>query len=276
MPDIFIYENHLGQRFDGSANGVYLNQSDLRDYGWDYSTINGKITRFYRGIRERSLPLVVHGKTADEAVEVKNRLHEIAEVDIVAAIPGKIFIGDYYTMGYIKASAKANYMRLRKHAKITLTLLSDDPAWYRDETHSFFPGSGNVAPVEGMGYPYDYPYDYAGSRSARVINCDSVGSNAFKLRIFGPAVNPSVSIGGHIYSINGSLGVGESLLIECSPKKKITLTKSDGSKANWFDKRSRESYVFQEIPPGQHTVVWNELFGFDLTIIEKRSEPKWI
>ena len=212
MPDIFIYENHLGQRFDGSANGVYLNQSDLRDYGWDYSTINGKITRFYRGIMERSLPLVVHGSTADEAVAVKNRLHEIAEVDIVEAIPGKIFIGDYYTMGYIKASTKANYARLRKHAKITLTLLSDDPAWYRDETHSFFSGSGSVAPVEGMGYPYDYPYDYAGSTSARTIKCDSVGSNAFKLRIYGPAVNPSVSIGGHIYAINGTLAAKESLL----------------------------------------------------------------
>lgn len=275
MLEKFIYENHLGQRFDGLANGVYLNQSNLRDYGWDYATINGKITRFYRGIKERSLPLVVHGATADEATAAKNRLHEIAEVDIVAAIPGKIFIGDYYTMGFIKASAKANYMRLLKHAKITLTLLSDDPAWYRDETHSFFPGSGNVAPVDGMGYPYDYPYDYAGTK-ARIINCDSVGSNAFKLRIYGPAVNPSVSIGGHIYAINGTLAAKESLLIECSPKKRITLNKPDGSRVNWFDKRNRDSYIFQEIPPGQHTVVWNELFGFDLTIIEKRSEPKWI
>lgn len=276
MADTFIYENHLGQRFDGPANGVYLNQSDLRDYGWDYSTINGKITRFYRGIKERSLPLVVHGATADEAVSAKNRLHEIAEVDIVAAIPGKIIVGDYYTTGFVKASAKANYMRLRKHAKITLTLLSDDPAWYRDENHSFFPGSGNVSAGTGICYPYDYPYDYAGSKSARIINCSSVGSNAFKLRIFGPAVDPAVSIGGHIYSINGTLAEKESLLIECTPKKQITLTKPDGSKVNWFDKRNRESYIFQEIPPGQHTVVWNELFGFDLTIIEKRSEPKWI
>lgn len=275
MLDKFVYENHLGQRFDGSANGVYLNQSDLRDYGWDYSTINGKITRFYRGIKERSLPLVVHGATADEAITAKNRLLEIAEADIVAAIPGKVFIGDYYTMGFIKASAKANYARLRKHAKITLTLLSDDPAWYRDETHSFFPGSGNVAAENGFDYPHDYSLDYT-AQTARVIRCDSIGGNAFKLRIYGPAVNPSVSIGGHIYSINGSIGVGDSLLIECSPKKKITLTKAGGSKVNWFDKRNRESYIFQEIPPGQHIVTWNETFGFDLTIIEKRSEPKWI
>lgn len=274
MADIFIYENHLGQRFDGSANGVYLNQSDLRDYGWDYSTINGKITSFRRGLKERSIPLVVHGATADEATAAKNRLHEIAEADIMAVIPGKIIVGDYYTTGFIKASAKANYMRLQKHAKITLTLLSDDPAWYRDETHSFFLSSGDVAPVEGMGYPYDYPYDYAGTK-ARTINCDSVGSNAFRMRIYGPAVNPSVSIGGHIYAINGTIAAKESLLID-GQKKTITLTRADGSKVNWFSARNRESYVFQEIPPGQHTVSWNETFGFDLTIIEKRSEPKWI
>ena len=77
-----------------------------------------------------------------------------------------------------------------------------------------------------------------------------------------------------MYSINGAIGAGETLLID-STTKKIVLTKADGSKENWFDKRNRESYIFEEIPPGEHAVIWNGTFGFDLTIIEKRSEPKW-
>ena len=274
MLDNFIIENHLGQRFVGLENGVYLNHSELRDYSWDYDTINNRISRFYRAIKDRAIPLVVYCNSDNEAVAVKNRLHELAEYDIEAKIPGKVFVGDYYTIGYITASTKSNYLIRKKYCKIDLTLTSDDPAWYREQPHSFAPGHGSIANSSGTDYPYAYPFDYSVSQTGQTIVCDSIRSNAFKLRIYGEVENPSVSIGGHVYSINGTIAAGESLLID-SMTKRITLTREDGSKENWFDKRNRESYIFQEIPPGQHTVIWNDAFGFDLTIVEKRSEPRW-
>ena len=94
MLDNFVYENHLGQRFVGLENGVYLNHSNLRDYAWSCDTMNNRISRFYRSITERTLPLVFVGKSGDEATAVKNRLAELAETDIEAMIPGKIFVGD--------------------------------------------------------------------------------------------------------------------------------------------------------------------------------------
>lgn len=270
----FVYENHLGQRFEGPANGVYLNESDLLNYAWNYRTINNRISGFYRGNRERKIPLVVHGMSADAATAAKNRLLEIAESDIYAVIPGKIIIGDYYTMGYIIDSVKSDYLRSDKHTKITLKLLSEDPAWFREKMYPFTIGGGNVAVESGTDYPYDYPFDYAVSHAAKEIMCESIGGNAFRLKIYGAVSNPTIIIGGHTYAVNGTIAAGENLLID-SITKKITLTKADGSKVNWFDNRNRESYIFQEIPAGQHTVIWNESFGFDLTIIEKRSEPRW-
>ena len=274
MLEKFIFENHLGQRFEGLANGVYLNSNDLRDYSWSYETINDRISRFYMGMKNRKLPLVVYCKSDNEAVAVKNRLHELAESDIEARIPGKIFVGDYYTKGFITASTKSNYLINRRLCHIDLTLTSDDPAWYREQTKAFIPGAGSIVNSSGTVYPYDYPFDYSLSKTGQTIVCDSIRSNAFKIRIYGAAENPSVIIGGHVYSVNGTIAAGESLLID-SLTKKITLTKADGSKSNWFDKRNRGSYIFREIPPGQHTVVWNDYFGFDLTIVEKRSEPRW-
>ena len=274
MLDNFIFENHLGQRFVGLENGVYLNYSELRDYSWNYDTINNRISRFYRSITSRKIPLVVYGKTDEEAVAVKNRLHELAEADIEAKIPGKIFVGDYYTTGYITGSVKSNYLIRRKYSKIDLSFTSDDPAWYREQPHIFAPGVGGIASGSGTDYPYDYTFDYSVSQTAKTIVCDSIRINAFKLRIYGVAENPSVTIDGHSYCVKGTIAAGESLLID-SLTKTITLTKEDGSKENWFDKRSRENYIFQEIPPGQHTVIWDDSFGFDLTIIEKRSEPRW-
>lgn len=137
MLDNFIYENHLGQRFVGLDNGVFLNYNDLRDYQWSFDTINSRISRFYRPITDRKLPIVIACDSEEKAVAVKNRLLEMAETDIEAKIPGKIFVGDFYTNGYITASVKSEYLITKRYCKIELKLTSDDPAWYRERTHVF-------------------------------------------------------------------------------------------------------------------------------------------
>jgi hypothetical protein len=83
-----------------------------------------------------------------------------------------------------------------------------------------------------------------------------------------------VTIAGNVYAVNGSISAGETLLID-SLNKTITLTTAAGNQINWFDKRNREHYIFKPIPPGQNVVGRNGDFGIDLTVIEKRSEPKW-
>ena len=271
----FVYENHLGKRFEGMENGVYLNSSNIRDYSWSYDTLNGRISRFYRQTKARKLPLVIIGKTGDEATDVKNRLFEIAEADIVAMIPGKIYSGEYYTQGYITASAKSKYLKNRRFSKIDLTLTSDDPAWYREHLYRFMPTpSADVG--EGFDYPFGYPYDYSSkTKTAQNIECNSISGNEFRLAVYGSVSNPSIKIGGHEYSINGEIGAGETLLID-SVAKKITLTSQIGQEHNWFDRRNRDNYIFEPIPAGYHTVSWDGSFGFDLTVIEKRSEPRWI
>ena len=137
MLEKFIYENHLGRRFVGLDKGVYLNYNDLRNYSWSHETINSRISRFYRPITKRKLPLVVKGKTDEEAIAAMNQLLELSEADIEAKIPGKVFVGDYYTNGYITESAKSNYLINRQLCNIVLTLTSDDPAWYREQTYVF-------------------------------------------------------------------------------------------------------------------------------------------
>ena len=271
----FVYENHLGKRFVGMENGVYLNTSDLRDYSWSYDTLNGRIARFYRPTKARKLPLVIIGKTGDEATEVKNRLFEIAEADIVAMIPGKIYSGEYYTQGYITASSKSKYLANKRFCKIDLTLTSADPVWYREKLYRFMP-TPSTDVGEGFDYPFGYPYDYSTkTKTAQNIECNSINGNEFRLTVYGSVKNPSIKIGVHEYSITGEIGAGETLLVD-SVAKKITLTSQIGQEHNWFDRRNRDSYIFEPIPSGYHTVSWDGSFGFDLTVIEKRSEPRWI
>ena len=276
MLDQFIYEDHNGRRFVGLDNGVYLNYSDLRDYSWSYDTINSRISRFYRPITSRKIPLVVYCDTEEKAIAIKNRLYELTETDVVANMPGKIYVGEYYTCGYITASVKGEYLINKRLCKIDLTFVSSDPSWYRETKYSFFPENDNEISVGGgTDYPYDYPYDYAVAMTGRTITCNSIGTNAFRLQIYGEITNPAIMIGNHTYAINGAVASGETLVVD-SVNKTIVHSTNAGVKTNWFDKRARENYIFEPIPSGENTISWAGDFGFDLTVIEKRSEPKWI
>lgn len=275
MLENFIFENHLEQKLIGLENGVYLNSNDLRDYSWNYDTLNGRISRFYKGIKNRKIPLIVYCNSDEKAVEIKNRITELAEADIEEKIPGKIFIGDYYLNGFITDSKKTDYNLKKRLCRIELTVTTDDDYWYSAKKHIFAAGDNEAGTLGGnTDYPFDYEYDYALPLKGRKIICDNIGKSAFQLLIYGEAVNPTVIIGGNTYSIEGTVSKGETLLID-SLTKTITLTTAYGNKVNWFDKRSRKQYIFEPIPSGQHTVSWLGTFGFDLTVIEKRSEPKW-
>lgn len=191
MLEKFVFENHLGQRFEGLPNGVYLNYNDLRDYSWSYDSINNRISRFYRSLKNRKLPLVVKCSSDEEAVAVKNRLHELAEADIEAKIPGKIFVGDYYTSGYITASTKSNYLITKQLCYIELTLTSDDPAWYREQTYAFHiggeadipekpgeddPESGGVKPEGTLRITENGSYDVTNYATAVVDVVGKIGA----------------------------------------------------------------------------------------------------
>lgn len=276
MLDNFIFENHLGQRFDGLANGVFLNSNELRDYTWNYEAINNRISRFYRSIRSRKLPLIVKCQSLEDAKLVKNKLLELAETDIYSLLPGKVYINGYYTTGYITASTKKDYLINPQYCKIELTLTSAEPAWYTEKTHTFSNKQENASVIgSGADYPFDYKYDYAVFMKNKQIVCDSIISNKFKLRIYGEATNPTITIADHQYMINGMIKAGETLLID-GLNKTITLMTAQGNRINWFNKRNRASYIFEPIQPGINDVRYNGSFDFDLTIVEERSEPKWI
>lgn len=275
MLENFIYENHLGQRFVGLDNKVYLNSNELRDYSWDFDIINNRITRLYRTPTGRKLPLVVCCTTEAEAAEVKNRLLDLAESDVEALLPGKIYTGNYYTTGYITESKKKDYRIHGRFCSIDLVLTSSNPVWCSEKTY-VFGGSNDAGQTDrsGFDFPYDYNHDYSVTANSRQIVCDSVRGSKFKLKIYGDAVDPSIMINGHEYTVNGMIKAGESLVID-SQNKTITLITASGAKLNWFNNRGRHDYIFEPIPPGMNDVIYNGSFDFDLTVIEERSEPKW-
>lgn len=277
MLEQFVYENHKGVRFEGLKHRCFLNHNTLRDYAWETQQINNRIARFKMGLTTRSIPIVFYGATEGETVAAMNRLYSIVDADIAAKLPGKVWINGQYTPGWITGSKKTDYLINKRLCRMELTLASDDPMWYTEKLYVFPAGAGNADKVDyglGVDYPHDYAHDYALSVVGKAVQCDTAGAAAFRIKIYGEATNPAVVIAGHVYSINATIGKGETLLID-SASKTITLTTANGVKVNMFDARNRDSYIFEPIPPGRSVASRQGTFGFDLTLIEKRSEPRW-
>ena len=105
----------------------------------------------------------------------------------------------------------------------------------------------------------------------------------FIITIFGNVQSPTLYIGDHEYTVNVNVDTGEHLTIDSgehltidSIEKTITLVKSNGEQVNCFNNRNKDSYVFKKIPVGTSQITSTGQIYFSITLLEERSEPKWI
>lgn len=164
----------------------------------------------------------------------------------------------------------------------TLTVATDYPQWIKETLTSFCKNGSVILEVDkedaaerrNLDFQVDFPYDYMSEMKGKTLNNTGFAGVNFRLIIYGAAVNPVIYIGGHCYQVDCHVEENEYLTID-SIAKTILLTKRDGSVENHFHQRNRDSYIFEKIPAGANTVTWNKAFGFDIVLLEERSEPKW-
>lgn len=272
MLEKFVYINGQNEHFNFGEEGVFVNESSLRDYEWNVVSENNKISNLNKKITNRSLPIVILCDTEEEGIKKKNSLFEVLEKDALKVTPGRIILGSYYMKCVCTGSKKSQYLQSKRLLSLTLTLTTDSPNWVKETTSHFAPAAQQQG--RNLDFKRDFKYDYTSEFKNKTLNnTDFVESN-FIMCIYGPATNPTVYIGGHEYTVNTELSNNEYLTIN-SIEKTIVLTKYDGTLVNCFGDRNKDSYVFEKIPSGNNIVTWNGTFDFDVTLCEERSEPKW-
>ena len=275
MRDCMKYINHIGDIVEFGKGNILINESDLRDFEWTYSTKCNKVTNFEKNISQKTLPVIIAG---NGCTDTANALFDKLEKDILSGKPGRVYIGDFYLEGYFYASKKSGYTK-QNSIYFELKFVTNQDTWIRETTERYFASGNNQESDDAesgiLDYPYDYPTDYSsGSERKNLIN-SSYSDADFEMTIYGSCQNPEIVIGGHKYSVSCQLETGEYLKIN-SVSKKVYQVEVNGDIVNQFHLRGRDYYIFQKIPSGNNTVTWNGLFGFDITLMEKRSEPKWI
>ncbi|MDQ5984290.1 MAG: hypothetical protein RUMPE_01337 [Eubacteriales bacterium SKADARSKE-1] len=264
------YINHLNETIEFYSENYFVDSYKLRDYSWNYDTDFNKIKNFNRlGVTSKKLTVSVLASSAQTAISLYNSLFETFEADVLAQSPGKFYIGDYYFTGFVSDSTKSSYSSAQNLLTLELNIISDTNIWTRETSYSF----SKDQTISGHGYVYGYPYNYASGANKNILN-DSLADSNFKLTIYGAASNPEVYFGDHLYSIETDLETNEYLEID-SKSKTIYKVQSDGTRVNALNSRDRDNYIFQKIPTGTVSVSWNNNFGFDITLFDERSEPKW-
>lgn len=275
MQEKIRYINHLNESIDFGENGIYIAASDIHDYDWNVNSANNKISSFSKSITNRNLPVTIFCKTAEEGIEVRNRLVELAEKDVLMNKPGRLVIGDYYYKCYITASKKSDYLKTKRLMITELTITTDYPFWILEKKKSFFP-SQKPTNTGNLDFPFDFAFDFANAeKGASAWTIDHFTDNHFRMTIYGPCENPKILINHYPREVVTSLDSNEYLVID-SKNHTVMKYSSNGNSENLYNNRQKQQSIFEKIPSGQLSLNWNGDFGFDLLLFIERSEPKWI
>lgn len=276
MKDIY-YVNSNNEKIDLLEPPYMLQTGELFGSKWNYESKQrlgggGKITNIRKDLEERTLTLSIVNYGVENYEEAIDYLHEVTDIDVLKKTPGRLHVGDMYLNCYVTASEKSEWEPEAGYIDVSLTLAVEYPMWVGENPYTFH--SFGVSSTNNKRYPRRYPYRYAnGMNSTYIINPHFANSN-FKLIIYGPVVNPMVTIGGVSYLVNAILEEGEYLVID-SRSRTIIKVKKNGEQENLYHNRQKGRNFFRKVAPGRQPISWTGKFNFDLIIYEERGEPKW-
>ena len=279
------YENNAGEILDLMKWPYKIRESEFLKHEWSYTgTENsgkkngGTIKNIRKKIEKSNLIVDVFAMSKKEYTAALERFLEVTEKDVMDEKPGKLYVDEYYYPCFVYASEKKGWERMTTYLQNELKIVSPYPFWCHEVEKSFLKsnvGTGHLEKTGNLSYPYRYPYRYPMSQDAAFVINDHYAACDFKMIIYGPCTNPSILINGHLYEVTTTLYTGEYILID-SRDNTVVRYLNDGRTENLYNWRNKASSLFEKIPSGQCSVLWNtDAFGFDIILFQERSEPKW-
>ena len=280
MDTAITYTNHLGasMTFGGNDEALKYLECGLRDYAWSYTPRNDRAASFRRQLREVPFTVGIAADDGETGIDLRNRLMDVTEPDVLSGTPGTMRIGEYRMACYVVGSKPTSYWMDDRFAEFELTLLAEDPRWVREIPYTFAPeppGSGGG----GLDYPFGFPFDLCREQMSRRVENDTGAPCPFLLRVFGPATDPGVGVGSNVYRVNRALRDGERLEID-SLARTVVSVGVDGTvdESAYGDREvgaeGSGAYVFEPVASGASAVHWDNTFTFDLLLYDVRSAPR--
>lgn len=272
------YVSSNGREYSLIGDKMRATNGSMHKYAWNKDVTEliygDEVNTFKKRSVTYSMTLTFRGELSARKAFM-NELTDAFENDIVSKVPGRIYYGDYYIKCYIISSESGISETWNNWTVKKIDIYCPKSFWIKESTKSFLPANKGTDYLY-LDYPYDYDHDYSPDvMPVEYINLEHYASCDYLLKIYGPAIDPAVTIGGIVRQVYTTLEAGQSLLID-SRDKTVKRVFSDGAILNEFNNRRRGTRsIFEPIMPGLNEIIWNNAFGFDLTLFIARSEPAW-
>lgn len=268
-----------GKEYNLIGNRMRATSGYFHEYEWKPMATSQKIGAdvydFEREPKTYQITLSFRGPLEERKASI-DALTNSFESDVANRKPGKIWFGAYYIECYTKSMTNRVSSVRNSWTEMEIGIYCPYPMWVEEKTKSFYPdASGKGETYEFLEFPYEYTYDYAKTATGTEHwYIDHYRSSGFQMIIYGPCVNPKITIEGKIYQVYDTLEKNEYIAID-SQKKTIVKKLANGTEQNIFYKKSTGNSVFEEIPAGDILISWNGEFGFDIIVRKERSVPEW-
>ncbi|MDR1815640.1 MAG: hypothetical protein LBR00_03025 [Clostridiales Family XIII bacterium] len=290
------YVNSEGRALDLTAPPYTVVASDLLDWEWGCDTeetggVGVRVAQFKRTDYSREIELAVHADGKEDFAAAMNALYETFGRDVARTSPGRLSLEDgTYMECYVVASKKTIWILENRIATVVLKVMAPKPLWVKEMQFSYSANEGAVLlggfdfQSSGGDAGVDFQsgasggFDFGSSDFVYELVNGEYGEAEFVMTIYGPVVNPRISIAGNQYGLGTSahpLSVpsGGNVVID-SEAKTIMLNNGYGDVQNAYNMQVKEWDNFAPVPSAG-VLVQSNCF-FDMTLKVQRSEPTWI
>lgn len=279
MDKIYYYNSKGVLKATINEYPYYASESPFRTWQYEYDEVFGSYSNFRRSNREFPFLVVV---ISDNLADRDNLCHAFEE-DVLSGEAGYLVIRGWKMKCFVKAGEHLFFNRQRDD-EMRFTIVTDNPVWTKEKTYSFNSSGGGSQFDEDLerdysytdsrlGRPYNYGYSVAESYYAS-IDVDS-DHNGFRLLIYGAQTNPVIYINDTPIQVNVEITDAERLqIVSNESERTIKILSASGAERDAFIYRDKEHSPF--ITLGSHSDLSYSGIRFDLTVIERRSDPPWI
>lgn len=270
------YKASSGNVYNLKGDGIRTKTANYHRWSWGVNAttlqFGSRISDFTRKPAQYETRLILSGSYM-ERKQLLEALHDDFELDVKNMTPGRVIWGDYYIDCYISESST-----FPDESSIwtdnEVKFYAPYPFWIKEDTRTFMPQDAPGA-QPFLDYEFDYAYDYFyGNPGIAIWQTDFPFPSEFKMTVYGPVSDPRILVNAYPYQFFDTLEATEYVVID-SRTHTITKYLANGTHISIFDLRNKSESIFQQMPAGTLTFNWSGAFGFDLTLYEERSEPRW-
>lgn len=257
---IIRYVNNFGESVNLNEYPYKMLISDIFDYNHEIISNENKIIGFTSEfISDRTVSVDVHRTKEKTAFQLVNALTDIFQKDILAGVPGQLYIDNWYLSCFF-ANREMDRWDTAVIISLEYEVCFEKMAWIKEVSYYVPP-----VDIDGLLEINTVP---ASLENPHYTECD------FLLKAYGPFDELFFYINDNQYRIVTSCEEGEYLLLDTRDET-IVKVDSSGNKTNAYASQVFTLDNFKKIPAGSNSIRYKRNYAIEITLFQERSEPKW-